>query len=320
MGVIPTAGNRDGGGQHALESAGRRSGMDVSEESRTKSTRPQRESRQIINGADQNNNPHIHNLRIALTLAEAGMYVHPCKSCSGKGSKEPYNDQWQDDAAGITSRMSSGRFRGSTNDPKLVRRMWAKHPDAVPGVPAGLNQLAVLDPDTKDGKDGIRKLGEFFAAHDYEPSADGCVTVPTTNGGAHIYYRATDGIESNAQGDLKVLDTDVRAGNGYVIAPGSKMANGTSYGEVADLLKLVKAVKSRTLPVLPSFVVKTISSSSGSVKVDGSARKQLARRLLENHAQRVEDEGLTPAHDRYDLKVVREIDPGIQAGLSWNLS
>ncbi len=300
MGMIPTTGN-------VLESTGR-DAMNVSEKSGTKSADPQLEVEKIIDGADQDKNREIHNLRVALTLVDAGVFVHPCKACSGKGSKEPFNDRWQDDAVGMTNRLSSGRFRGSTNDPKLVRKMWAKYPGAVPGIPAGLNQLAVLDPDTKDGKDGIRKLGEFFAAHDYDPSADGSVTVPTTNSGAHIYFRATDGLESNAQGDLKALDTDVRAGNGYVIAPGSKMANGTSYGEIADLLKLVKAVKSKTLPVVPSFVVKTISSSSAIVKVDGSARKQLARRLLENHSQRMEDEDLTPSRDRYDLQVVREID------------
>src|SRR5258708_1454314 len=300
MGMIPTTGN-------VLESTGR-DAMNVSEKWGTKAVDPQIEVEKIIDGAGQDKNREIHNLRVALTLVDAGVFVHPCKACSGKGSKEPFNDRWQDDAVGMTNRLSSGRFRGSTNDPKLVRKMWAKYPGAVPGIPAGLNQLAVLDPDTKDGKDGIRKLGEFFAAHDYDPSADGSVTVPTTNSGAHIYFRATDGLESNAQGDLKALDTDVRAGNGYVIAPGSKMANGTSYGEIADLLKLVKAVKSKTLPVVPSFVVKTISSSSAIVKVDGSARKQLARRLLENHSQRMEDEDLTPSRDRYDLQVVREID------------
>jgi hypothetical protein len=301
MGMIPTTAN-------ILESAGRDVGLDIYEKSGTKSADPQLKVEKIIDGADQDKIREIHNLRVALTLVEAGVFVHPCKACSGKWSKEPYNDRWQDDAAGITNRVSSGRFRGSTNDPSLVRKMWARHPGAVPGIPAGLNQLAVLDPDTKDGKDGIRKLGEFFAAHDYDPSADGSITVPTTNSGAHIYFRATDGIQSNTQGDLKALDTDVRAGNGYVIAPGSKMENGTSYGEIADLLNLVKAVKAKTLPVVPSFVVKTISSSSSTVKVDGSARKQLARRLLENHSQRMEDEDLTPSRDRYDLQVVREID------------
>jgi hypothetical protein len=299
--MIPTTGN-------VLESARRDAGMDVSQKSGTKSADPELEFEKVINGAGQDKSREIHNLRVALTLAEAGMYVHPCKSCSGKGSKEPYNDRWQDDAAGMTNRLSSGRFRGSTNDPKLVRKMWAKYPGAVPGIPAGLNQLAILDPDTKDGKDGIRKLDEFFGVHNYEPNAEGCVTVPTTNGGAHIYYRATDGIESNAQGDLKALDTDVRAGNGYVIAPGSKMDNGTSYGEADDLLKLVKAVKAKTLPLVPSFVAEAISSGSASVKVDGSARKKFARLLLENHAQRMEDEDLTPSRDRYDLQVVREID------------
>jgi hypothetical protein len=301
MGMITTTSN-------VSEPAGRDVGMDVSEKSGTKSADPQLEAEKIVAGADQDMNLEIHNLRVALTLAEAGVFVHPCKACSGTGSKEPHNDRWQHDAASITNRKSLRRFSGSTNDPSLVRKMWAKHPGAVPGIPAGLNGLAVLDPDTKDGKDGIRKLGEFFAAHDYEPSSDGSVTVPTTNGGAHIYYRATDGIESNTQGDLKALDTDVRAGNGYVIAPASKMTNGTSYGEIADLLRLVKAIKSMALPVMPSFVVKTISSGSASVKVDGSARKQLARRLLENHAQRMEDEDLTPSRDRYDLQVVREID------------
>jgi hypothetical protein len=289
-------------------SAGRDAGINVSEKSEARSSNPTLLTKDASNGTAQNRSHEIHNLRVALTLAGAGIFVHPCRPSSGTDSKKPYNDQWQDDAAGMTSRKSSGRFCGSTNDPKLIRKMWAKHPGAVPGIPAGLNGLAILDPDTKDGKDGVRKLGEFFAAHGYEPNVDGSVTVPTTNGGAHIYYRATDGIQSNAQGDLKALDTDVRAGNGYVIGPASKMENGTSYGEIADLMKLVKAIEAKTLPMLPSFVVKTISSGSASVKVDGSARKQLARRLLEHHSQRMEDEDLTPSRDRYDFQFVREID------------
>src|SRR5258708_13012516 len=106
MGVVP----KDGKG---LESTGG-DGMNVCEKSGTKSADPQLEVEKIIDGADQDKNREIHNLRVALTLVDAGVFVHPCKACSGKGSKEPFNDRWQDDAVGMTNRLSSGRFRGST--------------------------------------------------------------------------------------------------------------------------------------------------------------------------------------------------------------
>src|ERR1700731_1979889 len=109
-------------------SAGRDAGINVSEKSEARSSNPTLLTKDASNGTAQNRSHEIHNLRVALTLAGAGIFVHPCRPSSGTDSKKPYNDQWQDDAAGMTSRKSSGRFCGSTNDPKLIRKMWAKHP------------------------------------------------------------------------------------------------------------------------------------------------------------------------------------------------
>lgn len=103
--------------------------------------------------------------------------------------------------------------------------MWRRHPDAVVGLPTGERSgLAVVDLDIRDdGRDGESALEAAGI------DARSALRVRTPSGGLHLYFRHTDGI-GNAAGVLPGVD--VRGDGGYVIAPDSRMADGTIYRHV----------------------------------------------------------------------------------------
>lgn len=149
-----------------------------------------------------------HNLSVAIELAKTGYPVFPCKEDGQKGTiKSPYT--WNG-------------FKDATTDPSEIRRMWRRHPDAVVGLPTGERSgLAVVDLDIRDdGRDGESALEAAGI------DARSAVRVHTPSGGLHLYFRHADGIGS-AGGILSGVD--VRGEGGYVIAPGSRMADGTIY-------------------------------------------------------------------------------------------
>jgi hypothetical protein len=46
-------------------------------------------------------------------------------------------------------------YKDATTDPNQIERWWAKHPQALIGMPTGAHSgVAVLDLDKKNGKDG----------------------------------------------------------------------------------------------------------------------------------------------------------------------
>ncbi|MER9421673.1 AAA family ATPase [Mesorhizobium sp. M0317] len=138
-------------------------------------------------------------LDAALIWAERGIPVFPCH---GNQNSEKYK------------RPHTPRgFKDATTDAATIKAWWAKHPDAMIGVPTGpASGFDVVDPDRKNGKDG------FAFIPDWETLSPAIVRTPS--GGAHLYFRS-DGTIKNATDVNDMIGVDVRGDGGYVIAPGS---------------------------------------------------------------------------------------------------
>ena len=146
---------------------------------------------------------------------------------------------------------------GATRDPDALKRMFHRHPDAVPSIACGPSKLVVVDADVKDN--GPELIGKHFAEHGLP---DGAVVVPTQSGGKHYIFKDPDGKYTNAAGALKKsYGCDVRGIGGQYIAPGSMREDGKTYGTKKDLIAFARAYVHGTLPELPDHVATLIGSS-----------------------------------------------------------
>lgn len=180
------------------------------------------------------------NLEAALYHARAGRPVFPCSP--------------EDKKPAIAKKEGGNGFKDATTDEARVRAWWARYPNAVPGMPTGQRVgVWVLDVDTKPGKVGRESLARLVEA--FGPLPDTVETL-TATGGSHLFFRhPRDGrlvpnsasqlglgtetwgrggypavpFEVLPSGRLRVPDLDVRGDGGYVILPGSVMADGRRY-------------------------------------------------------------------------------------------
>lgn len=155
-------------------------------------------------------------MRSALACAERDWHVFPC----APGAKPPAlpDTDWREI---------------STTDPAQIERWWTARPYNI-GIDCGKSGLVVIDLDvpghgTRDpgdqptGRDGLARL-----AQEHHEKIPGTFTVATpSEGGLHLYYAANGTTIRNSTSKLAPL-VDIRATDGYVIAPGSKIG-GTSY-------------------------------------------------------------------------------------------
>ena len=139
-------------------------------------------------------------LASALNLAGRGFRVFPL----GIGDYRPAVKDWQALA---------------TTDLEMVRKVWSAKPYNI-GVAAG-DGLLVVDADMKRGKDGLASLQALGI------KLDGFV-VRTPTGGFHGYYSGPD--VSNSVGRLGD-GLDIRSKGGYVVGPGSTLADGAKDGQ-----------------------------------------------------------------------------------------
>lgn len=138
--------------------------------------------------------------------------------------------------------------------------MWRAHRDAVPSVACGPSHLVVLDADQKDN--GPELMDALFKENGGVPA--GVPVLPTKSGGKHYIFSDADGAFTNKAGLLKKnYGTDVRGTGGQFVAPGSIREDGKAYGTRADLAAFCRAVTSKQLPPLPTFITELIGASSG---------------------------------------------------------
>ncbi len=103
---------------------------------------------------------------------------------------------------------------------------WDSSPDALPGLPVGIQGLVVFDCDRKpNGSDGVAAFHALCA--DSSVDLMTAFVVETPSGGLHFYF-STETPYGNSSGSLP-SGIDVRGNGGYVIAPGATLPDGRSY-------------------------------------------------------------------------------------------
>lgn len=114
-------------------------------------------------------------------------------------------------------------LKDATTVPHIVDVWWTrKYPSAMVGIPTGKAIGAwVLDVDPKSG--GYETLAALEADNDILPDTR---TARTPSGGRHYYFAHHEGVRNRgAMG----AGLDVRGEGGFVISPGSVMADGRTY-------------------------------------------------------------------------------------------
>lgn len=147
-------------------------------------------------------------LSLALDYARQGWPVFPCNP----NNKRPLIDRG---------------FHAATLDEGVINAWWTDHPTAMVGIPTGPRVgfwVLDIDTDKTKGKDGIGSLASID--HDLAELQDTVVS-RTGSGGYHCLFKYQDGV-TNSRGSLPPF-LDVRGDGGYIIAPGSRLADGRTY-------------------------------------------------------------------------------------------
>jgi Bifunctional DNA primase/polymerase, N-terminal/AAA domain len=188
-------------------------------------------------------------MEAALTTAGAGMYVFPVDHpelphCAGIGQGHNPKTCVERGKHPVVAFSTAADI-----NPKMIHMWWTGPPRNV-GINCGKSGLVVIDEDVL----GAFKRYAEEHGHKIIPTM-----VVRTAKGRHYYYAAPTGIQlGNEAGALKDYSIDVRAGNAYVVGPGSVHASGVAYRiEVA-------------LPPapLPDWVVQAIKAKTNSHKGD----------------------------------------------------
>lgn len=169
----------------------------------------------------------MSSLEVALALAERGVYVFP--------TDHPELPR----SAGIGARhdpRSRDHQRGkhpcvpftqkATTNPQEITAWFTGQPRNI-GIYCGPSKLVVIDED---------ELGEFDRYADEHGVQIPSTFVVATAKGRHFYFEAReDHPLGNREGALGAYAINVRAGNGYVVGPGSVHETGVVYTVIADL-------------------------------------------------------------------------------------
>lgn len=161
-------------------------------------------------------------LDIARAYIAAGIAVFPCREAVSEGvdystgeliefaEKAPYTTYGLKDA---------------TRSSRIID-IWfgERHPAALIGIPTG-EKLGgwVLDLDRHGDRDGHEWLAEMEAKHGQLPPT---ARATTANGGTHIFFRHVEGVRNRA---AIAPGVDTRGEAGYIVGPGSVMADGRRY-------------------------------------------------------------------------------------------
>src|SRR5664279_2097042 len=118
----------------------------------------------------------------------------------------------------------TGWQKYATANPETNEDLWRKFPDANIGIATGPSRLVVLDVDNKH--DGDAALTELCARHSWHLET---YTVRTGSGGRHYYFETPQGIIIPSGVNVLGAGLDIRAHNGFVVAPPSLHASGIRY-------------------------------------------------------------------------------------------
>lgn len=172
------------------------------------------------------------NEQVAKSFADAGLPVFPCRA--------------QDEGDKLAkSPLTFDGFKSATTDLSQIAAWWERHPTAVVGIPTGsVSGISVLDGDIDRSTGeaiGERQLGDLGLC---SPLA---VKVRTQSGGVQFLFAHVEGAKTSSH--QVATNVDTRGEGGYIIAPGSVMANGGCYQYEGR--KLSEALLAGNLPNYP---------------------------------------------------------------------
>jgi hypothetical protein len=176
-------------------------------------------------------------LDAALAAAARGWHVFPCRP----GLKRPALHGYDHcPHTGPCVDEHQGWEQRATTDPDRIRAAWSRAAYNV-GLSTGPSGLCVIDLDTAKGEDvparwceagatnGEDVLAIVAAEAGHELPGD-TLTVRTPSGGLHLFYAVPAGVvlrkTEGERGHGLGWKIDTRAWGGYVVAPGSRTAEG----------------------------------------------------------------------------------------------
>lgn len=165
--------------------------------------------------------PHTP-LDLALEYNRIGWSVFPCRHASEEVA-DPITGEIE--TRGPKTPLTPNGLNGATLNAPLIGRLWSRYPEAMVGIPTGEKIGAwVLDIDVPPGhEDGRLWLAEMEAVHGKLPETR---TATTASGGRHYFWKYSREVKNRASIGPGV---DLRGAGGYVIAPGSVLADGRCY-------------------------------------------------------------------------------------------
>lgn len=187
-------------------------------------------------------------------------------------------------------------IKDATNDPAIIAKYWTRWPEANIGIHCGWSGVVVIDVDTYHG--GRVEDLPLIEADQMTPTAR------TGGDGLHIYYRAPIGFEVSNSNARLPDGIDVRAGDGYVLAPRSRHVSGKNYEWLAgrapeqipmlplpaSLIPLLKTKEELSrLPVpseLPNLEILSTQAGQTHPYVQAILRKELERLAQAREGQR----------------------------------
>jgi Bifunctional DNA primase/polymerase, N-terminal len=204
----------------------------------------------------------------ALLLAKAGVAVFPS---SGKTPLIPMFNRLDAEISPEERKTAIERYRedhkgrspihiGATKNSEVVMRMFRAFRDAVPSIACGPSRLVVFDSDRKD--EGPTKMAALWEANGGLP--EGALASPTKSDGKHFIFADPKRSFTNKAGLLKKeYGTDVRGSGGQIVAPGSMLDDGRSYGTREDLFSFVRSYLQNKIPEPPAFITELIGATGG---------------------------------------------------------
>lgn len=161
-------------------------------------------------------------LDIARAYIAAGIAVFPCREVMSEGVDYSTGELI---AFAEKAPYTTYGLKDATRSSRIVD-IWfgERHPAALIGIPTG-EKLGgwVLDLDRHGDRDGHEWLAEMEAKHGPLPPT---ARATTANGGTHIFFRHIEGVRNRA---AIAPGVDTRGEAGYIVGPGSIMADGRRY-------------------------------------------------------------------------------------------
>lgn len=183
--------------------------------------------------------------------------------------------------------MTRNGVKGANTDEAAIYAWWQRYPKANIGLPAGDNDLAILDVDPRHGGDEALARLRAYMDGEGQPLPD-TVTQITGSGGRHFLYRApTGGVKGTANAfgpDMVGLDT--RGRGGYIVAAPSVHAAGGVYEWVNFLADEAPWPAMLTELMAPSKMVAATRDPFDAARTGG---RGYAAKALDNEVSAVRD-------------------------------